>query len=53
MLVELATLTAEVICRTLFGRKLGHDYARQIVDGFNKYQRVIGQIDLLSLLGFA
>ena len=51
VLVELATLTAEVICRTLFGRKLGHDYARQIVDGFSEYQRVIGQIDLPSLLG--
>ena len=46
-----ATLTAEIICRTLFGRKLGRDYARQIVDGFSEYQRVIGQIDLLSLLG--
>jgi cytochrome P450 len=51
VLVESATLTAEVICRTLFGRKLGHDYARQIVDGFSQYQRAIGQIDLLSLLG--
>ena len=51
MLVESATLTAEIICRTLFGRKLGRDYARQIVDGFSEYQRVIGQTDLLSLLG--
>jgi len=51
VLVESATLTAEIICRTLFGRKLGHDYARQIVDGFSDYQRVIGQTDLLSLLG--
>ena len=51
VLVESATLTAEVICRTLFGRKLGHDYARQIVDGFSEYQRVIGSIDLISLLG--
>ena len=51
ILVESATLTAEVICRTLFGRKLGRDYARQIVDGFSEYQRVIGQIDLISLFG--
>src|SRR5579864_6101257 len=51
VLVESAKLTAEIICRTLFGRKLGHDYARQIVDGFSEYQRVIGQTDLLSLLG--
>ena len=28
VLVELATLTAEIICRTLFGRKLGRDYAQ-------------------------
>ena len=51
VLVESATLTAEIICRTIFGRKLGHDYARQIVDGFSEYQRVIGQIDLPSFLG--
>ncbi len=51
VLIESATLTAEIICRTLFGRKLGHDYARQIVDGFSEYQRVIGQTDLISLLG--
>ena len=51
VLVESATLTAEIICRTLFGRKLGRDYAHQIVGGFSEYQRVIGQIDLLSLLG--
>src|SRR5664279_4801095 len=46
ILVESATLTAELFCR-----KLGHDYAHQIVDGFSEYQRVIGQIDLPSLLG--
>jgi len=51
VLMESATLTAEIICRTLFGRKLGHDHARQIVESFSEYQRVIGQIDLLSLLG--
>jgi cytochrome P450 len=51
VLVESATLTAEIICRTLFGRKLGQDYAHQIVDGFSDYQRLIGQTDLLSLLG--
>ncbi len=51
ILVESATLTAEIICRTLFGRKLGHDYARRIVDGFSEYQRIINRIDLISLLG--
>jgi cytochrome P450 len=50
-LAESAWLTAEVICRSLFGRKLGSDYAAQIVDGFSEYQQLIGQIDLISLLG--
>jgi cytochrome P450 len=51
VLAESAKLAAEVICRSLFGRKLGQDYARQIVEGFSEYQRLIGQIDLMSLLG--
>jgi cytochrome P450 len=51
VLAESAQLAAEVICRSLFGRKLGRDYARQIVDGFSEYQQLIGQIDLMSLLG--
>ncbi len=48
---EMARMTAEVICRSLFGRTLGHARARQIVDGFSAYQRHVGQIDLFSLLG--
>lgn len=52
MLAESAKLTAEIICRTLFGRKLGDDYASQIVEGFSSYQQAIGQIDLISFLGF-
>ena len=51
VLVESATLTAEIICRTLFGRKLGRDYAHQIVDGFSDYQRLVDQIDMITLLG--
>jgi len=51
VLAESAKLTAEIICRTLFGRKLGDDYADQIVRGFSNYQRAIGQIDLISFLG--
>jgi cytochrome P450 len=50
-LSEMARLTAEVICRALFGRTLGQARARQIVDGFSAYQRHVGQIDLVSLLG--
>jgi cytochrome P450 len=51
VLADSAKLTAEIICRTLFGRKLGEDYAGQIVQGFSNYQRAIGQIDLISFLG--
>ncbi len=48
---EAARLTAEIICRTLFGRKLGQEHAGAIVRGFSDYQRRIGQIDILSFLG--
>jgi cytochrome P450 len=50
-LSEMAQLTAEIICRTVFGRQLGRDRALQVIEGFTDYQRRIGQIDLLSLLG--
>jgi cytochrome P450 len=48
---EMAELTAEIICRTIFGRRLGADHARAIVRSFSAYQRKIGQTDLVSLLG--
>ena len=50
-LPEMARLTAEVICRTIFGRRLGIAHAAEIVDGFREYQQKVGQIDLVSLLG--
>ncbi|WP_084649971.1 cytochrome P450 [Stappia stellulata] len=51
MLEEMAHLTAEIICRTIFGRELGRDYAAEVVESFTAYQRHIDQIDILSLLG--
>jgi cytochrome P450 len=51
MLAEMAELTAEIICRTLFGRALGQSAARQVVAAFTRYQARIGQTDLPSLLG--
>lgn len=51
VLSEMARLTAEVICRSLFGRELGQAGAQDIVEGFSDYQRHVGQTDLLSLLG--
>lgn len=51
VLSECAALTADVICRALFGSQLSRDYAADIIDGFSEYQRLIGQIDLMSLIG--
>lgn len=50
-LSEMAELTAEIICRTIFGRELGGEHAREVVEGFSDYQRLVGQTDALSLLG--
>ena len=51
VLAEMAHLTAEVICRTMFGRQLGREHTGEIVQGFRDYQDVIGQTDLISFLG--
>jgi cytochrome P450 len=48
---EMATLTAEIICRTIFGPKLGSEHAGEIVAAFSAYQSEVGQIDLPYLLG--
>lgn len=50
-LAEMAHLTAEIICRTIFGRHLGKNYAAEVVEGFSDYQKHINQTDLTSLLG--
>ncbi|MTH98325.1 cytochrome P450 [Roseibium sp. RKSG952] len=50
-LADMAHLTAEIICRTIFGRTLGKNYAGEVVEGFTDYQRHIDQIDLISMLG--
>lgn len=49
-LAEMAQLTAEIICRTIFGRELGREHARAVVESFSEYQRLI-QLDLLSFAG--
>ena len=51
MLAEMGGLAAEVICRSVFGRRLGDDAAGQIVRAFARYQAKIGTSDLPSLLG--
>jgi cytochrome P450 len=50
-LAEMAALTAEIICRTVFGRHLGAEQASEIVSAFTEYQRLIGQLDVVYLLG--
>ncbi|MEC9473002.1 MAG: cytochrome P450 [Pseudomonadota bacterium] len=48
---DMAHMTAEIICRTIFGRQLGKDHAAEVVQGFSDYQRHIDQVDILSLFG--
>jgi hypothetical protein len=48
---EMATLTAEIICRALFGPQLGDEHANAIVAAFSDYQRLVGQLDLAYLVG--
>jgi cytochrome P450 len=51
VLAQMGHLTAEIICRTIFGRALGAQAARDVVAAFAEYQARIGQTDLWSLIG--
>ena len=51
VLEEMAQMTAEVICRTLFGRNLGHDAAATVVHAFSEYQARVSQTALGAMLG--
>ena len=51
VLSQMAQLTAEIICRAIFGRQLGAGRTREVVDGFSEFSRVVSSIDLPSLLG--
>jgi cytochrome P450 len=48
---EMSTLTAEVICRAVFGPRLGQEHATEIAASFGEYQRLVGRLDVLYLLG--
>lgn len=50
ILHQMAMLTAEIICRTVFGPRLGSEHATTIVASFSEYQRRVRQLDLMSLL---
>ncbi|MEM9047625.1 MAG: cytochrome P450 [Pseudomonadota bacterium] len=49
-LFEMAELTAEIIARTVFGRRLGRGFTSEVVAGFASYQATVDQVDILSLL---
>lgn len=51
VLSQMAEMTADIICRTIFGSQLGHVAAKTVVNAFSEYQAVIGQMDIISLLG--
>lgn len=51
VLAEMGRLTAEIICRTIFGRALGAEAAATVVAAFAEYQALVDQTDLVSLLG--
>src|SRR4029077_2798484 len=40
-LSEMAALTAEIICRTIFGPRLGSEHATEIVASFSAYQHAV------------
>lgn len=51
ILPEMAKLTAEIISRTLFGEKMGSEYAEEVVEAFTEYQAVVSQMSLPNFLG--
>jgi cytochrome P450 len=51
VLTDMAHLTAEIICRTIFGSKLGREHAADVVRGFADYQRHITKLDFITLFG--
>ncbi|WP_218054362.1 cytochrome P450 [Phenylobacterium immobile] len=51
VLADMGELTADIICRNLFGRALGAHHARAIVGGFARYQAATAGIDWLTVAG--
>jgi len=47
---EMAVLTAEIICRAIFGPRLGAEHAAEIVAAFSEYQRHVRYFDLAYML---
>jgi len=51
VLFEMGELTAEIIARTIFGRRLGREFTNRIIAGFAEYQRKADNVDIVNLLG--
>ena len=51
VLRDMAQLTAEIICRTIFGGALGRERGRDVVESFSAFQRSVSQVDIPSLFG--
>lgn len=51
VLFEMGELTAEIISRTVFGRRLGREFTSRIIAGFAEYQRRTDNIDVLNIIG--
>lgn len=51
VLAHMAQLAADIICRVIFGAGTGIEVAETVVSAFTEYQALIGQMDLLSLIG--
>ena len=51
VLAEMAAMTANIICRAIFGSTLGAKAVHDVVDGFSEFQANVGQMDLISLIG--
>jgi hypothetical protein len=48
---EMAHLTAEIISQAVFGKTLGAQAARQVIDGFTTYQKGVDSFNLGYFLG--
>lgn len=51
VLSEMAVLAARIIGRTVFGDGIPDSEAERVVRGFSDYQAVVGQMDLIAMLG--
>lgn len=49
---DMAELTAEIIAQTVFGRNLGSEAARRVIEGFTSYQKSIDSFNIGYFLGW-